>query len=235
VDKRIAAPFDESFLTSVSNLPTTYTSIPLQHFVETYGTHIILGALMGGRLRQRMALSTDSCWTGSTSQVTSKVETGFTAGFKNGAMVAGDSSNSQFNEEVAQSAGENVRATNRWSSIGGNPALVDANKELCTAAWRLSTRPWADAVSFQLKTIETEVYEASIKLGESSNTALKKAGVVRKYILDEHLGGAFERMKEDGDTVIKPEPCHKSFAWNVYQSSQMVAVVVTAATVMVLM
>ena len=154
----------------------------VQSFVKRFGTHNIRGVTMGGRLRQRTILSTDSCWTETVKKKAEEVDGSFRASMDDKTEFGVKTEFGQSDSKAAEIDNKASKESRSWSSVGGNPALVEEGGDgLCAGEWRVSTRQFAAPMRFQLRSMDLEVYEAARGLGDSEDVAFQKSEAVSKY------------------------------------------------------
>ena len=193
--------YSQSFKTAVEKLTTT-SGRSHELFINDWGTHVIKSATFGGRLRKSSSIDTTDCWKTSTVTVTDSVEAGFDAD------IAGVSGSARWSkEDSAEQSVSGTSISNAWTSIGGNPALVEGDF-LCMQAWRASSPPVADMLDFTTEKIEDAVYKAAIANKESTTDAQLKSdaiGVAVTDYLKEATAADFD--SDFSDTTVTPTRC----------------------------
>jgi hypothetical protein len=201
------AAYSRAFLDKVAALPESDSvSAPYDDFVNTFGTHYVMGATMGGTLKRKVSISTSECWESSVQETTQGVNAEFAADLEVASVgVAGSHDSAQSSAKAKETT--KASSSSNWHSLGGDAALLEGD-QVCFQVWRASTRPLADAVKLSLSTIDAAVYQAAMANGDSSTVAGKKSEATTKYVRA-HLQASLDKMKQEvgTKTVKDPETC----------------------------
>jgi hypothetical protein len=209
--------YTDAFKADVKGLPDSYSSA-YESFVRTWGTHVVTGAIMGGRLRKSTSIETKECWKTSTSKVVESAEASFATANKEGST-EGQRSNAITQEKSASGQSTTVS----WSSLGGVPALVE--NTLCTALWRSSTRPKAEMVEITTALMSDAVSGAAKENGDTITVATRKSDNVAEAVLA-HMKSLNDEALKYGNYSSAPKVCEgKSSGSTNTHSPQMVITV----------
>ena len=84
------APFSQTFVVTVSNLPLTNDTQPYINFIQTWGTHVASTLIMGGRYGYRSSFTTENYTSLISSNFSIKASAGYSASFSINANVGTD-------------------------------------------------------------------------------------------------------------------------------------------------
>eukprot|EP00039_Didymoeca_costata_P014677 m.239727 g.239727 ORF g.239727 m.239727 type:complete len:237 (-) comp16072_c0_seq4:1365-2075(-) len=205
--------YEDDFLKAVTQLSSKYHEGLYRDFIQIWGTDVVKGATMGGRLTKDTYASTSTCWTNTVTSVTQSIEAGFESEVKGGAKDGGkDVGGSTSFDTGTDTTNENnvteIKTSYSWHTDGGNPALIEGDT-MCIAGWRVSTRALPEIVSYQTQSVAGYARLALLQQNKSSDFAFSVMENIEKAV-ESYLENAVSEGTNVINTTVQAKECTAS-------------------------